>query len=108
MTERSEVFVDDWRAASSRAEPQQIWLGQAGAFDDAAPAREAGCGLSRVVLVYPAGSPSFARATAEHRSVLNADDTFDARTIESPRAAPDAPSAGPVAALRERYILSAS
>ncbi len=107
ITERSGWFAADWRARLIGTELQQIWLDHLlvlSMMQHAAEPRVWG----RFVLVYPAGNPSFARATAEYRSVLKVGGTFEARTIESLLAAPGALSATTVAALRDRYILPAS
>ncbi len=84
VTERSALFADDWQAQVVSTELQQIWLDHLLVLSMMQHAREKRT-WGRFVLVHPAASPSFARATARYRGVLRADETFEARTIESLR-----------------------
>ncbi|HEY5625195.1 MAG TPA: hypothetical protein VIT93_01765 [Dehalococcoidia bacterium] len=107
VTEASGAFREGWRDRLVGTELQQIWLDHLlvlSMLQHKSDHPSERWPWGRFVLVYPAGNPSFGRATAEYRAVLRDTSTFESRTIESLLAVPDAFDEAPVASFRERYL----
>lgn len=103
VTERSEVFLPGWQQAVLGTPLQQIWQDHLLVLSMLRhPTRTWSFG--RFVLLYPAGNPSFDRASAAYRAILRDPNTFKARTFEQLLAVPGGVDDETKAALVERYF----
>ncbi len=103
VTERSEVFLPGWERAVLGTPLQQIWQDHLLVLSMLQHPTRA-WSFGRFVLLYPAGNPSFARASAAYRAVLRDPRTFEARTFEELLVAPGAIDDETRLALAERYF----